>query len=304
MRQVEDALAYQCRAYFDDDDLPSSCSSSLREEEKAEAANVECRTKVIDWTFSIVEFCGFDRDTVFVATSFADRFLSLRTEEARHYLRDRKRFQLLFLTSLHVAVKVREQASMDCPLLSRLSRGTYEAHEFVDCERMLLHGLDWRVNGPTTMDFVHTLMLLLPKDGVGPSVAGEILERARKQSRLAATNSKVLVTKQSVVALAAVYNAVETISLCELPSRQRSGFLRAVEEATDNDFAHESVTEARVWLWEISNAAFCSHPLRQNEEIHPGKDISDVQAKGVTEGAKIISPVCISRLSVSRNRSY
>eukprot|EP00567_Pseudictyota_dubia_P003644 CAMPEP_0197445088 /NCGR_PEP_ID=MMETSP1175-20131217/10393_1 /TAXON_ID=1003142 /ORGANISM="Triceratium dubium, Strain CCMP147" /LENGTH=244 /DNA_ID=CAMNT_0042975991 /DNA_START=100 /DNA_END=830 /DNA_ORIENTATION=+ len=229
MRLIEASSAYQCRDYLDGEYLSSlaACSTS----DDGRPVDTTCRTRMIEWMYSIVEFGGFDRDTVSVAASIADRFLSQNSEGARLALRDRRRFQLVFMTALHVAVKIREQSYMDGPLLEALSRGRCAAQEFIDCERQLLESIGWRVNCPTAMEFVYEFLSLLPANGVRSSFAEDALvERCRRLSELAALDSKFMTTRPSTLALTAIALSVEDMSSTDFPFEHRSQFFSALED--------------------------------------------------------------------------
>uniref|UniRef100_A0A7S4J0F2 Cyclin-like domain-containing protein n=1 Tax=Odontella aurita TaxID=265563 RepID=A0A7S4J0F2_9STRA len=295
MRLVEDAPAYQCSSYLNED-LPSHPMTSAND-----SIDADCRAKMVNWSLSIVDYCGFNRETVAVALSFVDRFLSQRTTAATEVLSDRRKFQLLFMAALHIAVKTREQMQLDGPLLSKLSRGTYAANEFIEYERHLLELLGWRVSGPTAMDFVREYLLLLPKNGVNPSVQARLLDCAQRQSELAMRDFKFTTIKRSVVGQSAILNSIESMGYHEFPSRQRAEFFATLEDATGLDTKCEVVFESRLWLQEacISICATTTGDHKhESNTTHAQRDHE--HAKGSAGESKSDSPVCVSRLSFSR----
>mmetsp|Transcript_33613 Transcript_33613/g.62100 ORF Transcript_33613/g.62100 Transcript_33613/m.62100 type:complete len:318 (-) Transcript_33613:33-986(-) len=296
MLLVEDQPAYRCRRYLDDSSTSCPAASA------GDKVNADCRTKMIDWSSYIVDYCGFDRETVSVAVSFVDRFLSNQKKTASAVLSDRRQFQLLFMTALHIAVKIREQMQLDAPLLSKLSRGTYSAHEFLSYEQFLLSGLDWRVNDPTIMDFVREFLLLLPKHGISSSVEERLLECARCQSLVSLRDFKFATTKRSVLALASILNSVEAMDYRDFPSRQRSEFFAALKVA-GLDSKSSIVFEPRMWLQEAFTEAYSG--LNRNSQKLTSLQVQDEdRVKDSTGLTKADSPVCVSRLSFSQRKYH
>eukprot|EP00567_Pseudictyota_dubia_P015224 CAMPEP_0197440234 /NCGR_PEP_ID=MMETSP1175-20131217/6786_1 /TAXON_ID=1003142 /ORGANISM="Triceratium dubium, Strain CCMP147" /LENGTH=310 /DNA_ID=CAMNT_0042970303 /DNA_START=197 /DNA_END=1129 /DNA_ORIENTATION=- len=289
MRLVESSKTYQCRNYLDKD-LPS-CSYPSH----GDSVDVGCRAKMIEWLSSIAEFCGFDRDTVCVATSLSDRFLSQSTQEARNAINDRRQFQLLFITALHVSVKVREPAHMDGPLLSKLSRGKYAAHEFAECERHLLEGLHWRISCPTATDFVYELLSFLPKHGIRPTVKQTLLEVASRMSALAMSDCEFITTRPSLVALAAILESVRCMSYRDFPSRQRKEFFASLEEVGGTSITAGNIPSVRMWLKDHCIADVV------NDETYPDMALSVNRTAESESSLEGCSPVCVSSLSFRDN---
>eukprot|EP00567_Pseudictyota_dubia_P002555 CAMPEP_0197465536 /NCGR_PEP_ID=MMETSP1175-20131217/64589_1 /TAXON_ID=1003142 /ORGANISM="Triceratium dubium, Strain CCMP147" /LENGTH=634 /DNA_ID=CAMNT_0043001553 /DNA_START=401 /DNA_END=2305 /DNA_ORIENTATION=- len=123
------------------------------------------RAKMAEWALAIADYCSFSVGTALAATSYVDRYLSLPPSDVRggralrlRALRDRRRYQLLYMTALQVSVKVYEREDLDGALLSQLSQGSYSASEFAETERDLLDALGWRLCGPTAAEFVPALL--------------------------------------------------------------------------------------------------------------------------------------------------
>uniref|UniRef100_A0A7S4JQT0 Cyclin-like domain-containing protein n=1 Tax=Odontella aurita TaxID=265563 RepID=A0A7S4JQT0_9STRA len=300
MQSTETSSAYQCRNYLNDETLP--CGTSL----DTDAVDASCRAKMIEWLFSIVDYCGFDRDTVSVAASLSDQFLSRQTVDAREALSDRSQFQLVFITALHIAVKTREPMQMDGTLLSKLSRGKYSVHDFITCERQLLSGVNWRVNCPTAMEFVHELLSLLPKNGIRrANVEKHVVECAGRMLQLAIGCCDCIATKPSDVALAAVSEIIEDVSYRDLPSRQRNIFFATLEEATGRSMDSETVSVARGMIQQCAVAEFIlrSGTRHYHEKVELSRATSTDGVKETTESLDESSPVCVSRLSLSYSSS-
>ena len=186
----------------------------------------ECRVKMCEWCYQVVDFCKFRRETVGIGMSYLDRYLC--TEQGRQALGNRKEYQLAAMTSLYIAIKIHEPLEMETSLLADLSRGCYTEMEFVEMEQTLLQALEWRFNGPTTLGFVQLFMALFP-DSVHLSVSVAVMDYARYQTELSIADHSFVEYKSSEVALAAVLNAMEGMDTTLLPLKAQGKFVRAIE---------------------------------------------------------------------------
>ncbi len=217
MRHQEETY-YRCVDYI-------ATSSRLRRN-SPKAVDEECRVKMCEWCFQVVDFCKFRRETVGIGMSFLDRYLSVPA--GRSALFDRKEYQLAAMSALYIAIKLHEPLEMDTGLLADLSRGCYTETDFADMEKRILAALEWRVNGPTPLAFVQHLMGLLP-DTVHPAVATAVMDYARYQTELAVADHLFVVRLPSEIALAAVLNAIEGMDTTLLPLKTQGKFVRSIE---------------------------------------------------------------------------
>lgn len=217
MRKQEDTT-YCCSDYLgDNEELRSTARKPVDE---------ECRVKMCEWCYQVVDFCKFRRETVAIGMSYLDRYLS--TPYGRRALTDRKEYQLSAMTTLYMAIKLHEPLEMETSLLADLSRGCYNEQEISDMEKDILNALGWRIQGPTPLSFVQHFLALLP-DTVHPAVATAIMDYARFQTELAVSDYGFVTIKYSNIALAAILNAVEGMEQSLFPLKTQGGFLRAVE---------------------------------------------------------------------------
>lgn len=190
----------------------------------------DCRVKMCEWCYQVVDFCKFRRETVGIGMSYLDRYLC--TNRGKDALCNRKEYQLAAMTALYIAIKIHEPLEMETSLLADLSRGCYQEMEFVDMEQTILQALKWRVNGPTQLGFVTHFMALMPS-AVHPAVKNAIFDYARYQTELAIAEHALVSVKPSEVALAAVLNAVEGMDMCLFPLKQQGKFLRNIERHSE-----------------------------------------------------------------------
>ena len=148
MREQENRTE-RCQNYF------AFCGSSSD-------VDMSCRKAMANWCFQVADTLKFSHDTVFTTMSFFDRYLSSRRGRSQEALHSRNVFQLAVITCFYTAVKTCEPVELGVDLLAKMCRGFYSEAEIIAMERDILFALDWRVSGPTPMDFVRHLIELLP----------------------------------------------------------------------------------------------------------------------------------------------
>lgn len=188
--------------------------------------DADCRVKMCEWCYQVVDFCKFRRETVGIGMSYLDRFLC--TPRGRDALCNRKEYQLAAMTALYIAIKLHEPLEMETSLLADLSRGCYTEMEFVEMEQTILLALEWRVNGPTALSFVQHFMAFMPRS-VHPTITEAIFDYARYQTELALADQAFVGTKLAEIGLAAVLNAMEGLDTAMLPLKVQGKFVRNIE---------------------------------------------------------------------------
>ncbi|CAB9515920.1 diatom-specific cyclin [Seminavis robusta] len=189
----------------------------------------DCRVKMCEWCYQVVDFCKFRRETVSIGMSYLDRYLCSRP--GRSALANRKEYQLTAMTALYIAIKIHEPLEMETALLADLSRGCYEEMEFVHKEEELLQALKWRVGGPTALGFIQHYLALLP-DTVHPAVAEAMMDYARYQTELAISEHSLVDIHPSEIGLAALLNAMEGMDVSLLSPKAQAKFVRTLEKVS------------------------------------------------------------------------
>lgn len=191
-------------------DWSSLCGIPLHVQSSA-IVDMDCRSKICGWFVQVVDFCKFRRETVEIALSFLDRFLlSPQGAGART---DRTTYQLASMTALYTAVKIHEAEAMDPKLVSKLSRGAYSPSEIEEMEQILLTGLQWRVNPPTTMSFVRELMNLIPQETMDIETRNALVDVTKLQIELTMGCEALFKTPASLVAVAALQNSLASLPI-------------------------------------------------------------------------------------------
>jgi len=134
------------------------CSNYFK---RSSVVDESCRIAMVNWLFQISDALSLNRETVSLAMSFLDRFLSSKTACSAQALEDRHKFQLAAITSYYIAVKIFEPVQLGVDMLVKLCRGFYEKSAILAMENDILFSLEWRVSSPTPLDFMRQMLELL-----------------------------------------------------------------------------------------------------------------------------------------------
>lgn len=175
--------------------------------------DVECRSRMCEWAFSVVDNCQYQRQTVGVAMNLLDRFL----DAADWALADRSAFQLAAITSLYTAIKIGEPSAISVATMAVLSRGKYTAPQIEAMERVLLDTDRWLLHPPTAGHFGRAVAEWLARRD-GRYHLEPLLELIDVQLDAAVADYRLCCcgdpsVTPSVVALCAVQNAMEGMNV-------------------------------------------------------------------------------------------
>jgi hypothetical protein len=203
--------------------------------------DAQCRVKMCEWCYQVVDYFKFQRETVQISMSYLDRYLA--TREGQIYLGDRAIYQLAAITCLYVAIKVHEPMELDMSLLAELSRGSYGVPEIMEMEDSILGALGWKMNPPTAMAFAQHMLSLLPPS-LSMDAKQALMDVARYQTELSLFDyTASVLMKPSVVATAAVLNALEGVA--SISTSTRTHFVRNLGKMTGCTRYMEGVSDCR-----------------------------------------------------------
>lgn len=208
--------------------------------------DVSCRMVMAKWCSDICTFCHYGKETVQIAMSCLDRFMA--SPEGYSVLLDRSQFQLAVMTALYTSVKIHEHEAMDPKLVSKLSRGAHSAKAVEAMESRLLNAIGWRVNPPTSMSFVRQILDLVPEHLLPQAERETVIELAQLQVELAMESYDFCMMSASSIAMASLFNAVESVSS---DGMFISDFEDNLCELTKIDNA--SLRQIRIYLYESVN---------------------------------------------------
>jgi len=251
VRDKGDIKEYLCLLLRQENDLYPPCEdylATLKANSKStdiDPVTEGWRRKLCEWAYEVVDHFSFDREVVFVALDYLDRFVSKWASEMDVPL-PKKEYQLLAVTTIYMALKIHgETDSTDGPrrklridAFYELSRKQFDVEIIEKTERHILESLNWNVNPPTALKFVSTLLSLCPKwkgtSSKHSRVLGGIYDVARYLSELSVCQSAFTFTcKTSLTAYASLLCAIEAShATTPLPYQVRVQFLNNIAEAT------------------------------------------------------------------------
>ena len=169
----------------------------------------DCRKKMVLWSYQVIDFCKFNRETVEIAMSYLDRFLC--TPTGLHALYDRSVYQLAAMASLYTAVKIHEPEAMDPALVSKLSRGTYTPNEIEEMEFIIIQSLRWKLNPPTTLSFIREFINMTSIEALDEPTRILVYELCKFQAEFATSNNDFVEVQASEKAYHSFINSLECL---------------------------------------------------------------------------------------------
>jgi hypothetical protein len=263
MRQQE--AIYRCHDYL------SSCPKSLKRPQAgatlSPSVDAECRFKMAEWCYQVVDVCKFSRETVAIAMSYLDRYIS--TETGLPALFDRKVFQLAAMTCLYTAIKIHEPEAMETRIVSQLSRGAHTEEQITDMELEILHAVQWRMNPPTALSFIQNFLALIPGVIMSKSDRDTVYELAKYQTELAVHEYSLVAVDASTVAFAAVMNALETVAC-----KGAMDIMNMLAKVSSIDIQSHLVTESQDKLYEVVSGTSSTRPCNFASHLAPKSPVT------------------------------
>lgn len=293
--RMQEENGYHCPDYLE--------QQSLAHKDRTKPVDEACRVKMSEWCYQVVDFYKFNRQTVWIAMSYLDRFLA--TKLGKPALEDRKIFQLAAMTALYTAIKIFEPEVMEPAVVSvALSRGTYSEKEITDMESLILEALQWRVQPPTALCFAQHFLALLPAE-IASSERQSMVDYSRFQTELAVNDYFFVKLNPSTVAIASILNAIDMIShVSEMSesvsvlARLRTTFLETVMNTASVDISSAEIKEAQ---GKLLNMFSKSYGCGTSSSVRcPQKTVSSYQSQKNSTGAA--SPRSVVRESENAGR--
>ncbi|KAL7552677.1 hypothetical protein ACHAWF_015905 [Thalassiosira exigua] len=230
--------------------------------------NASCRIAMVDWCFVVCDSFGLSRETVGIAMSILDRYLSSGKGKSAEVLQSKLKFQLASITSFYTAVKIREPAQLGIEMLLKLCRGYYKENDIFEMEREILASLEWRIclSSTTPMDYVRLLLDLLPE---WTDYSDAITENAKRHMDSATRDIYFSTCDRSAVGLACLAGAMEEMD--ELSSLEKDVVWRQLSRKLDFDIASKEIRRVEMRL--LSNAS-PDEPRGQSHASLPRSNIN------------------------------
>jgi hypothetical protein len=125
------------------------------------------RKDIVNWCFEVADALDLSLETVHVALSYFDRYLSsAKTESSQEALNSLPLFELAASVSLYLATRFYEpyKSGESLDVFIQMSPRDYNQMDVISMEQDILVALDRCMDIPTPMDFVRELLQLLPDE--------------------------------------------------------------------------------------------------------------------------------------------
>lgn len=288
----QDKSAYTCADYIgrrSGKEISNCTMSELPEPElQMDLDNVDavCREKMCEWSYRVCDHFQTGREVVAISFSYLDRFVDRCSC-------DRSAFKLAAMTTLYMATKIFGAHRVTISSLAELSRGEFEMSHISEMEGIILHTLGWRLNPPTAQCFVDSFYKYLPSGRGSVSVSVPIYERAIFFVELSLYDYAFVTKERSLVALAAILNALEGMDEAALASQQQQNFVDIINLTFGLNFAKETVEAVRNRLWYVYSM---SAQYREDGALSPDLIKREMPRKFVTgePSSPSASPVSVA----------
>mmetsp|Transcript_12738 Transcript_12738/g.31096 ORF Transcript_12738/g.31096 Transcript_12738/m.31096 type:complete len:291 (-) Transcript_12738:116-988(-) len=169
------------------------------------------RAKIVDWCYTIVDQCQYNRENVAIAMNIVDRFAN--EPSSRDVLRDQMKYQLVAVTALYISNKLYEQFVIGSDGFSALTQGMYSVEEIEAMELRILHCLSWRLCPPTALQIGYRILALINvgKIRVEKAMWHSLQDEIAYQIEISIPENYFTTEWPSTVAMAAILNAIESV---------------------------------------------------------------------------------------------
>mmetsp|Transcript_26857 Transcript_26857/g.30697 ORF Transcript_26857/g.30697 Transcript_26857/m.30697 type:complete len:346 (+) Transcript_26857:222-1259(+) len=272
----------------------------------SERVSESWRRKICEWSFEVVDHFGFDREVVSIALDFLDRVVANETVPSGITM-NRREFQLIAVTCLYLAIKLHgETDTIEGPrrklkiqAFVELSRGLFSTKILEEKELEILKMLDWKVNPPSTVRIVSTLLRLLPERSpydnasVHSNAITTIYEMARYLTELSVCVSTFTFNyKPSEVAYACILCSIDALrGKVHIPYSARIQFMNQVTVSTN--LTPHAVATVRTLLMDLCPAIFSKDELSSTTLIRAASITDSPNTNEFPGGNGKTSPVCV-----------
>ncbi|KAL3811065.1 hypothetical protein ACHAXA_009013 [Cyclostephanos tholiformis] len=218
-----------------------------------------CRKLMVDWCFAVVDAFALSRETVGVAMSILDRYLSSGKGKSCYALTCTQAFQRTAITSLFMAIKIHEPAVLGLKLLVKLCRGVYRERDIIATENEILFALDWRVYASSTspMEYVRHFVQLLPECA---DAADVILENAARRMDVATSDVYFSTHWASSVGVACLAGALDDMYM--ISPLDSEALWKKLSNFLDFDIASNEIRQVEKRLNAESSSCVSPMPSR------------------------------------------
>ena len=171
----DDEILFRIEALRSQEDTISPCYNYLQhiDSTNKHAVDEKCRTAMVLWCQQTQRTLKLSRETVWIAISYLDRYLSSGRGKSHQAIMNKAKFQLVAITALYIAIKLYEDVELNVTTLVRLCKGYYTTTDILSMEEDVLFALDFRVTTASPTEFVRHFIKLLPPELITESLLNE-----------------------------------------------------------------------------------------------------------------------------------
>lgn len=197
---------YRCHDY-----LKTHYTEDFSTPLKSKRVDENCRFKIVEWCYKVVDFFSLDRDIAFYTMNYLDRFM------AQHQDISRPTYKLASTTALMLAIKLHQPRRINLSsVVKDLSKGQFDMSDVERMEIILLKSLKWRTHPASPAAFVLMMMKLEPsitQARIQEVNWEEVLDKAIFFTEASVYHYSFVTEDPSTIALASIVNAMESMNL-------------------------------------------------------------------------------------------
>ena len=197
---------YRCHDY-----LKTHYTEDFNSSLKFKRIDKNCRFKIVEWCYKVVDFFSLDREIAFYTMNYLDRFM------AEHQDISRPTYKLASTTALMLAIKLHQPRRINLSSVVRdLSKGQFDMSDVERMEIILLKSLKWRTHPTSPAAFVIMMMKLEPsitQARIQEVNWEEVLDKAIFFTEVSVYNYSFVTEDPYITALASIVNAMESMNL-------------------------------------------------------------------------------------------
>jgi len=238
----------------------NTCHNYLAFCDSNSKVNRSSRKAVMDWSFEVANALELSHETVYVALSFFDRYLSSAKANSQEALDSLPLFDLAAAVSLYLATHLYEpyKSGESIDVFIRMSPRDYNKMDVIGMEQDILSALDRCVDTPTPMDYVHQLLHLLPQE-----YHVQLLQSCEKHLDKATSDLYYSFFRPSVVGAGILASSLVETNVLSVSERNR--FWRQLTQTVDLIGAME--VEKMLLQIKQSTLLLRSPPRRMDDDV-------------------------------------
>mmetsp|Transcript_12607 Transcript_12607/g.25222 ORF Transcript_12607/g.25222 Transcript_12607/m.25222 type:complete len:375 (-) Transcript_12607:54-1178(-) len=208
------------------------------------------RKKICMWFYDVIDGFHLDREAVWVAMSFIDRYIEIKQLEST-------KFKLIALTSLFLAVKLIDPSkTIFAETMAALSNGSFRKENIFEMELDILQTLQWLIHPPTPVTAMYYFYPLFPKwNNFSEPLKDQIIQLSKYLIELSTCHYQFIGERPSTIAFSSILISFDSAKLSQTMPTEHSQFLQNVIKVSPiNHISPEvmRVTSALVGIYRIS----------------------------------------------------